>query len=218
MAAVLEHLAQMMAKRDLPMAILALSFRVQALAHAKVRPLPWRLRAGHRRCWQAARLIAQAVDTATLQRQRAIAGYGLGLHRGNPVSQNAQGHVLGHVLGRVCALLPSARMLRRQRQRQRQRQSVPAGRRHIATLMRRMGIAALAPQHGTRKRAPCHKVSPVCGAGVSASRPSRAEARQARPTPTKAGHSGPPSSPTRCWVRAVSSAWTRAALGGARSA
>jgi hypothetical protein len=31
------------------------------------------------------------------RRRSAIAFYGLGMHLGNPVSQNAQGHVLGHV-------------------------------------------------------------------------------------------------------------------------
>ncbi|HTT11290.1 MAG TPA: TauD/TfdA family dioxygenase [Burkholderiaceae bacterium] len=31
------------------------------------------------------------------RRRSAVAFYGLGLHLGNPVSQNAQGHVLGHV-------------------------------------------------------------------------------------------------------------------------
>ena len=49
-----------------------------------------------------------------------------------------------------------ARMLRRQLQ----RQGVRVGRRHIATLMRRMGIEALAPQPGTSKRAPGHKIYP----------------------------------------------------------
>jgi putative transposase len=49
-----------------------------------------------------------------------------------------------------------ARMLRRHLQ----RQGVAAGRRHIATLMRRMGIEALAPQPGTSKRAPGHKIYP----------------------------------------------------------
>ena len=49
-----------------------------------------------------------------------------------------------------------ARMLRRQLH----RQGVEVGRRHIATLMRRMGIEALAPQPGTSKRAPGHKVYP----------------------------------------------------------
>jgi len=47
-----------------------------------------------------------------------------------------------------------ARMLRRQLQ----RQGVHVGRRHIATLMKRMGIEALAPQPGTSKRAPGHKI------------------------------------------------------------
>ena len=49
-----------------------------------------------------------------------------------------------------------ARMLRRQLH----RQGVHVGRRHIATLMQRMGIEALAPQPGTSKRAPGHKVYP----------------------------------------------------------
>jgi putative transposase len=49
-----------------------------------------------------------------------------------------------------------ARMLRRQLH----RQGVEVGRRHIVTLMRRMSIEALAPQPGTSKRAPGHKVYP----------------------------------------------------------
>jgi len=49
-----------------------------------------------------------------------------------------------------------ARMLRRQLA----REEVYVGRRHIATLMRRMGIAALAPQPGTSKREPGHKIYP----------------------------------------------------------
>jgi putative transposase len=49
-----------------------------------------------------------------------------------------------------------ARMLRRQLA----RQGIHAGRRHIKTLMLRMGIEALAPQPGTSKAAPGHKVYP----------------------------------------------------------
>jgi putative transposase len=49
-----------------------------------------------------------------------------------------------------------ARMLRRQLQ----REGVAVGRRRIATLMRRMGIQALAPQPGTSEKAPGHKVYP----------------------------------------------------------
>ena len=49
-----------------------------------------------------------------------------------------------------------ARMLRRQLH----RQGVVVGWRHIATLMQRMGIEALAPQPGTGKRATGHKVYP----------------------------------------------------------
>jgi putative transposase len=40
------------------------------------------------------------------------------------------------------------------------RQAIRAGRRHIRTLMLRMGIEALAPQPGTSKAAPGHKIYP----------------------------------------------------------
>ena len=40
------------------------------------------------------------------------------------------------------------------------RQGIHAGRRHIRTLMLRMGIEALAPQPGTSKAAPGHKIYP----------------------------------------------------------
>jgi putative transposase len=49
-----------------------------------------------------------------------------------------------------------ARMLRRQLA----REGVLVGRRHIGTLMQRMGIEALAPQPGTSKREPSHKIYP----------------------------------------------------------
>ena len=49
-----------------------------------------------------------------------------------------------------------ARMLRDQLA----RQGIHAGRRHIRTLMRRMGIEALAPQPGTSKATPGHKIYP----------------------------------------------------------
>ena len=49
-----------------------------------------------------------------------------------------------------------ARMLRDQLL----RQGIRAGRRHIRTLMLRMGIEALAPQPGTSKAAPGHKIYP----------------------------------------------------------
>jgi putative transposase len=49
-----------------------------------------------------------------------------------------------------------ARMLRDQLR----RLGHSVGRKHVATLMRRMGIAALAPQPGTSKRSPGHKVYP----------------------------------------------------------
>ena len=49
-----------------------------------------------------------------------------------------------------------ARMLRDQLH----REGIKVGRRHITTLMRHMGTAALAPQPGTSKRAPGHKIYP----------------------------------------------------------
>jgi putative transposase len=49
-----------------------------------------------------------------------------------------------------------ARMLRDQLH----RDGVHVGRRHISTLMQRMGIQALAPQPGTSKRAPGHHIYP----------------------------------------------------------
>ena len=49
-----------------------------------------------------------------------------------------------------------ARMLRDQLA----RQGIGVGRRHVGTLMQRMGITALAPQPGTSKRAPGHKIYP----------------------------------------------------------
>jgi putative transposase len=49
-----------------------------------------------------------------------------------------------------------ARMLHRDLQ----REGVAVGQRHIATLMRRMGIQALAPQPGTSKKASGHNAYP----------------------------------------------------------
>jgi putative transposase len=49
-----------------------------------------------------------------------------------------------------------ARMMRRQLQ----RQNIHVGRRHLGTLMERMGIQALCPQPGTSKRHPQHKIYP----------------------------------------------------------
>jgi len=48
----------------------------------------------------------------------------------------------------------------RQLRRQLGREGIHAGRRHIGTLMRRMGIEALAPQPGTSQAAPGHKIYP----------------------------------------------------------
>ena len=62
-----------------------------------------------------------------------------------------------------------ARMLRDQLA----REGVHAGRRHIGTLMQRMGIAALAPQPGTSKRAPGHKIYPYLLRKLAISRPNQ---------------------------------------------
>lgn len=59
-----------------------------------------------------------------------------------------------------------ARMLRNQLH----REGIQAGRRHIGTLMQRMGIAALAPQPGTSKRAPGHKIYPYLLRNVAITR------------------------------------------------
>jgi len=40
------------------------------------------------------------------------------------------------------------------------RQGIPVGRRHLGTLMDRMGIQALCPQHGNSKRQSQHKIYP----------------------------------------------------------
>lgn len=44
--------------------------------------------------------------------------------------------------------------------RQLRQEGVKVGRRHVATLMKKMGIEDLAPQPGTRQRAPEHKIYP----------------------------------------------------------
>jgi putative transposase len=62
-----------------------------------------------------------------------------------------------------------ARMLRDQLR----REGIQVGRRHIATLMRRMGIQALAPQPGTSKRAPGHKIYPYLLRKLAIKRPNQ---------------------------------------------
>ena len=62
-----------------------------------------------------------------------------------------------------------ARMLRDQLH----RQGLKAGRRHIGTLMQRMGIQALAPQPGTSKRAPGHKIYPYLLRKLAITRPNQ---------------------------------------------
>jgi putative transposase len=47
------------------------------------------------------------------------------------------------------------------------------GRKHVSTLMQRMGIAALAPQPGTSKRTPGHKIYPYLLRKLSITRPNQ---------------------------------------------
>lgn len=62
-----------------------------------------------------------------------------------------------------------ARMLRDQLR----REGTAVGRRHVTTLMARMGIAALAPQPGTSKRAPGHKIYPYLLRTLAITRPNQ---------------------------------------------
>lgn len=62
-----------------------------------------------------------------------------------------------------------ARMLRDQLA----REGLHGGRRHIGTLMQRMGITALAPQPGTSKRAPGHKIYPYLLRKLAVTRPNQ---------------------------------------------
>lgn len=62
-----------------------------------------------------------------------------------------------------------ARMLRDQLH----REGIKAGRRHITTLMQRMGIEALCPQPGSSKPAPGHKVYPYLLRKLAITRPSQ---------------------------------------------
>jgi len=54
------------------------------------------------------------------------------------------------------------------------REGVEVGRRHVATLMKRMGIAALYRKPNTSKPAPDHKICPYLLRGVTVSRPDQA--------------------------------------------
>lgn len=62
-----------------------------------------------------------------------------------------------------------ARMLRDQLH----REGIRVGRRNITTLMLRMGIAALAPEPGTSKRAPGHKIYPYLLRELAIRRPNQ---------------------------------------------
>jgi putative transposase len=50
---------------------------------------------------------------------------------------------------------------------------IRVGRKHVGTLMQRMGIAALAPQPGTSKRAPGHKIYPYLLRKLAITRPNQ---------------------------------------------
>ena len=54
------------------------------------------------------------------------------------------------------------------------REGVEVGRRHVATLMERMGVAALYRKPNTSKPAPGHKVHPCLLRGVTVDRPDQA--------------------------------------------
>jgi putative transposase len=54
------------------------------------------------------------------------------------------------------------------------REGVPAGRRHVATLMKRMGIEAIYRRPNTSKPAPGHKIYPYLLRGVKVDRPNQA--------------------------------------------
>ena len=62
-----------------------------------------------------------------------------------------------------------ARMLRRMLV----RQGFKVGRRHVGTLMQRMGIEALCPQPGTSKRQPKHPVYPYLLRGMTIDEPNQ---------------------------------------------
>jgi hypothetical protein len=62
-----------------------------------------------------------------------------------------------------------ARMLRDQLL----REGIRVGRKHVTTLMQRMGITALAPQPGTSQRAPGHKIYPYLLRTMAISRPNQ---------------------------------------------
>ncbi len=101
------------------------------------------------------------------------------IHRGHDLSLSRQAALLGISRGSVYYLprpvsdpdlmlmrrldelhlehpFMGARMLRRQLR----QEGVKVGRRHITTLMKKMGIEALAPQPGTSQRAPGNKIYP----------------------------------------------------------
>jgi putative transposase len=76
-----------------------------------------------------------------------------------------------------------ARMLRDQLH----RAGLSVGRRHIAMLMRRMGIQALAPQPGTSKRSPGHKIYPYLLRKLAIVRPNQVWALDATYIPMALG-------------------------------
>ena len=76
-----------------------------------------------------------------------------------------------------------ARMLRRQLR----QEGVKIGRRHVGTLMKKMGIEALAPQPGTSQRAPGNKIYPYLLRKVSIVRSNQVWALDTTYTPMARG-------------------------------
>jgi putative transposase len=94
----------------------------------------------------------------TITRQAALLGMSRGMVYYLPRPVSDADRVLMRAIDEMHLKHPfmGSRMLRRHLA----AEGIYAGRRHIATLMRRMGIEALAPQPGTSKAQPGHKIYP----------------------------------------------------------
>ncbi len=94
----------------------------------------------------------------TITRQAALLGMSRGMVYYLPRPVSDADRALMRAIDEMHLKHPfmGSRMLRRQLA----AEGIYAGRRHIATLMRRMGIEALAPQPGTSKAKPGHKIYP----------------------------------------------------------
>ena len=88
------------------------------------------------------------------------------------------------------------------------REGIHVGRRHIATLMRRMGISALAPQPGTSKRTPVHKIYPYLLRKLAIKRSNQVWALDTTYIPMARGFVSWWMSPAAaCWPIALRSRW-----------